>query len=269
MSGASSDRLRAIAYKALAVRPSQHRHLPGHHYVIREGASLLRAALPGFSRVTVFGGVPPPERIFAVADEFFAGVPGGYTVMLDGDAGHPMEDAVRARGWQLEHDEPGMVLPAIPEPPPPPPGLEIRRVTNQATLEDFWGEDEPVHPAPPDETELPVNLTRYFNPSLACALDPDIALFVGYADGRPVASAGLYRVDDIAEIGAVWTAPAYRRRGFGAALTWAALAEGKARGCVTAALRATEMGYPVYLRVGFVTVCRLRVYAPAPLPGAP
>jgi hypothetical protein len=38
------------------------------------------------------------------------------------------------------------------------------------------------------------------------------------------------------------------------------------RGCTAAVLKATAMGYPLYLRMGFVEVCRMRVYAP---PGAP
>jgi GNAT superfamily N-acetyltransferase len=255
--------LRAIAYRGLAIgHAPQHRHLPGHVLVEHDGLWLLRAGLPGFSRLTVFGDAVSPERAFALADEFFAELAGGYRVMVDGAAGHPMEAALRRRGWLVEDDEPGMVLPAIGAAPPAPAGLDIRRVTNETTLRDFWGEGEPEQPAVSAETGLPVNLTRYFNPSLACALDPDIALFVGYVEERPVASAGLYRVGAIAEIGAVWTAPEHRRRGFGSALTWAALAEGRRRGCVCAALRASVMGYPVYAGMGFETVCRLRVYAP-------
>jgi predicted GNAT family acetyltransferase len=83
---------------------------------------------------------------------------------------------------------------------------------------------------------------------------------------QPVATAGLYRKGEVAELGAVWTAESYRRRGYAAALTWTAIGEGRARGCNAAALKSSEMGYPVYTRMGFREVCRLRVYAP---PGAP
>jgi len=51
-----------------------------------------------------------------------------------------------------------------------------------------------------------------------------------------------------------------RRRGYGAAMTWAAIAEGVKRGCTAAALRATEMGESVYAAMGFVDVCTFRTY---------
>jgi GNAT superfamily N-acetyltransferase len=141
--------------------------------------------------------------------------------------------------------------------------LVIRTVTDTTTLQDFWGDADPEDL---DEHGQPVNLTQFFNPTLAYALDSDIGLLVGYAEGQPVATAGMYRKGAVAEIGAVWTHPAFRRRGYGAALTWAALVEARMRGCTAAVLKATAMGYPLYLRMGFVEVCRMRVYAP---PGAP
>jgi GNAT superfamily N-acetyltransferase len=257
----SADLL-AIAYRALGIPRSWDGRIERNAWTVREGVTLSRISIPGFSRATVLGEkTPAPERIFALADEFLADAPGGYTVMVDGNARHPMEEVLGARGWVLEHDDPGMVLPAITEPPPsPPPGLTIRSVTDESTLRDFWGDADPDAV---DATGVPVNLTRYFNPSVACALDPDVGLFVGYVENQPVATAGLYQKGDVAEVGAVWTASAHRRRGYGAALTWAAIQEGKARGCTAAALKSSEMGYPVYRSMGFVEVCRLRVYAPA------
>lgn len=258
----SADML-SIAYQALGTPRSRNGQIPGFEWAVREGVILTRTTLPGFSRVTVLGDTPPPDRVFTIADEYLGDVPGGYTVMVDGAAAHPMETAARSRGWVLEHDDPGMVLAAIPEPPPVPPGLTIRPVSDESTLRDFWGEADPEAV---DAAGVPVNLTRYFNPTVACALDPDVGLFVGYVGNQPAATAGLYRKGDVAEVGAVWTAPAYRQRGYGAALTWAAIQAGKARGCTAAALKSTDMGYPVYRRMGFIEVCRLRVLAPADAP---
>ena len=146
------------------------------------------------------------------------------------------------------------MLPRLPAlPPPPPAGLAIRRVADEEGLADFRAVSET------GERVLP---------SLAAALDSDVALFVGYADGRAVASSRLVRLGDIAEISGVVTTPAYRRRRFGAALTWAAVAEGAARGCTTAMLTATPLGYPVYVRMGFVPVCTYRTYLPPKTTGA-
>ena len=43
-------------------------------------------------------------------------------------------------------------------------------------------------------------------------------------------------------------------------MTWAAVAAGLERGCDVIILSASEMGYSVYLRMGFVPVCRYRTY---------
>jgi len=59
------------------------------------------------------------------------------------------------------------------------------------------------------------------------------------------------------------TMSAARRRGYGAALTWAALAAGREQGCVAATLTATEMGYPLYQRLGFQPAGVYRTYLPA------
>src|SRR5205085_2189550 len=69
--------------------------------------------------------------------------------------------------------------------------------------------------------ELTPDATDSLLPSLACALDPEIALLVGYLDGNPVSTAELFVVGTIAGITGVATVPAYRRRGLAAALTWA------------------------------------------------
>jgi hypothetical protein len=135
-----SDALVAIAYHALGLPRSKSGQIPGYEWTRRDGVTLTRTLLPGFSRATVLGETPLPERIFALADEYLGGVSGGYTVMVDGNAGHPIEQVLRARGWVLEHDDPGMVLPTIADPPPAPRELVIRRVTDESALHDFWGE---------------------------------------------------------------------------------------------------------------------------------
>jgi GNAT superfamily N-acetyltransferase len=266
-----TEALRALAHRALEIS-----HAPLQRYALdvryekREGIVFSRSTLlggPHFNKITVFNLDLPAERVLALADEFFAG-PGSYGVLIDADLGHPLEHLLRARDYRVDDEEPGMVLPSIPTPPAPPPNLTIRRVTDEVTLYGFWYANDPPPPVPgrPREALAPepfTNLTQFFNPSLACALDPDIALFAGYVDGRPVACSALYRVGEIAEIGAVGTMPAYRNRGIGAAMTWAAIAEGAARGCTTAALRASHMGFPVYRRMGFQTACTLRMYVPA------
>jgi len=201
---------------------------------------------PDFNYAVVLG-PEPPERVFALASAFFADT-GGYAVVVEAGAASETEAALQAGGWKLDEEEPALVLPALPASlPAGPDELEIRRVTDEAVFEDFFT----------------VSRTRHrFVPSLAAAMDPDVALLVGYVEGRPVATSRLTCLGDLAEITGVVTLPEARRRGFGTAMTWAVIAEAARRGCAAITLTATELGYPVYVRMGFLPVCTLRTYLP-------
>ena len=56
------------------------------------------------------------------------------------------------------------------------------------------------------------------------------------------------------------TMGAARRRGYGAAMTARIVAEGVAAGCDVAIVQASEMGRPIYERLGFRTVVHYRAY---------
>jgi len=60
---------------------------------------------------------------------------------------------------------------------------------------------------------------------------------------------------------AVGTLPQARRRGIGAALTWAAVAAGAERGHDTIVLQASPMGFPLYTAMGFRTVVSYASFA--------
>jgi GNAT superfamily N-acetyltransferase len=262
----SPDELRLIAHRALALRPSPlQRHHPGARHESREGVALNAWGMPGPSsnKAAVFGPAPPLDRVLALASEFFGDI--AFGVMVEADAGHPVEAELRSRGWSVVEDEPAMVLPELPAAPPLPPGLEVRPVTDADSRRDFITALIAGFSAPTAEglAEVPpAEELDALGPSLAAVLDPDIALVLGLADGRPVATALMHRVEEIAVIAGVATAPASRRRGFGTALTWAALAEGAARGCTRGALNGLGASYPMYLGMGFRHVCNHRTYAP-------
>jgi ribosomal protein S18 acetylase RimI-like enzyme len=114
---------------------------------------------------------------------------------------------------------------------------------------------------------------RHAMSSLAAAVgyadDATWVRWVGFLDERPVVTAGLMLAAGLAGIYNVATAPDVRRRGLGAALTATAVAEGRERGYEVAALGSSELGYGVYLRMGFEEICRDRVWVleqPAPSP---
>jgi ribosomal protein S18 acetylase RimI-like enzyme len=86
--------------------------------------------------------------------------------------------------------------------------------------------------------------------------------YVGYLDGRPVATAQLFVTDGVAGIYYVGTLEAHRRRGFAESITRQALNEGAAAGCDMASLQASPSGQAIYERMGFSAVSYYRTYVP-------
>ncbi|MFZ1023717.1 MAG: GNAT family N-acetyltransferase [Thermoplasmata archaeon] len=87
--------------------------------------------------------------------------------------------------------------------------------------------------------------------------EPHLRCFVGYRDKVPVATSLRFLSDGVVGIYGVATIPEARRQGFGAAMTLAALEDGRARGYDVGVLIATEMGEPVYRRLGFRELYRV------------
>lgn len=252
----------------------QLRHQRSGRYAIREGVILSAYDIPGpvFNTAAVFEPVASPDRVLTIAREFF-GSDRGWSVLVEADAGHPAGHPLEEwlRGWRVINEMPALVMAPILIAPPAPNELQIRQVIDEDGLRDYLTPlSDPVAAplaADPDEDALvPPNVDELLIRSLEIAQDPDVALFVGYVGGQVAGTAALYRTDGVAEIGGVAVAPALRRRGFGAALTWAAIAEGAARGCDVATLHATELGLPVYVAMGFMPFVVHRRYAPPPHP---
>ena len=124
-----------------------------------------------------------------------------------------------------------------------------------------------VHPIPPaPEPDTGVSVVPGLDPGVAdyvpssMAGDSDIRLFTAYLDGRPVGSSGAIRCGEVASVVAVGTVPEARRRGVGTAASWAAVEAGKEWDCRAVILEATEMGFPVYAKMGFRTITRYAAF---------
>jgi ribosomal protein S18 acetylase RimI-like enzyme len=87
-------------------------------------------------------------------------------------------------------------------------------------------------------------------------------LFVGYLNNEPVATNMLFNGGGVASVYAVATVPAVRGLGIGAAITLQPLLEARDQdGYKYAVLFSTEMGVPVYQRIGFrLTDVRINRY---------
>lgn len=150
--------------------------------------------------------------------------------------------------------DPAMVMAPLRRPPPLPPGLAIE-VTTRDTVERFHAANASAFDFPP----AALGAVRDLTPADMVA-DPDVRLFSGFVGGEPVACSIAIRSGDVAGVYAVGTAEPFRRRGFGSAMTWAAVAAGLEWGCRAGTLQASEMGEPVYRAMGFATVARYLTY---------
>jgi GNAT superfamily N-acetyltransferase len=89
-------------------------------------------------------------------------------------------------------------------------------------------------------------------------------LFVGRIDGEPVASSLAFAGGGAVGLYGVGTAPDHRGHGFGGAVSAAVVEWGHGRGERWAILHSTEMGEPVYRRLGFRPVGHLEQWVLRP-----
>jgi GNAT superfamily N-acetyltransferase len=137
-----------------------------------------------------------------------------------------------------------------------PPELEILRVTNAAAIDAHrqavtagFGSD----PAVARETACLDLIDR-----------AECVVYVGYAGGLPVTSGLGWRSGRTIGVYSIATVTPARRRGYGAAMTARVVADGMAAGCDAAALQASELGRPIYERLGFRTVVSYDAYVDPP-----
>jgi GNAT superfamily N-acetyltransferase len=92
----------------------------------------------------------------------------------------------------------------------------------------------------------------------------DVAVYVGYAHGEPVASGLGFRTGSTIGVYNIATVEGSRGRGYGGAMTRRVIADGVAAGCDVAILQSSQMGFPIYERLGFRTVVEYMGYVEPP-----
>lgn len=84
--------------------------------------------------------------------------------------------------------------------------------------------------------------------------------FLGRFHDKPVATSELFLSAGVAGLYFVGTLPGEERRGFGRAMTLAALRSARERGYHVGTLQATTSGLPIYRRLGFQEYYRIELY---------
>jgi GNAT superfamily N-acetyltransferase len=196
------------------------------------------------------------ETAFREAVAFY-GPKRPWRVLTDGPRTNEVARAAVGNGLRPLTSEPGMILDPIGTSPTRVPGLSIHTVQSRAELDDFatvWCSSFRI-PRFVFPLVLPAVLTE--DP----AHGAQSRLLVGYAGERPVACSSVVVTEAVAGVVSVGTTPDARGKGYGTALTWQAVEEGRHLGADVAFLGATAMGYSVYLKMGFRRVAEYPSWA--------
>jgi len=234
---------------------------------LRRDASIDRAVidLPALEFNGVFRSKLPRSEVAPVAEETIGlawahRVPVAWRVTPT----TPAETAValEAIGWHADRQVPVMATDLDTQPTSRRlrPGATVEEVT-AAALADWSRVVAVAFGCPEDFVHLPAGYDRDFG------LPGETALrrFLLRIDGEPLASSALLpgpAGSGLAGIYCVGTLEQSRGQGLGTVMTQTAMAAARDAGARVAVLQASEMGRPVYERLGFDTVGHIAVHFP-------
>lgn len=209
---------------------------PNCPHPVPNSATLLRPVTPDGA-----------ASLIARLDRFYAAGHGGPWMLW---SAWPTPDLAPLGCYLVGH--PPLMLRRPGEPPSLLPSeLRIVEVEDAATL--AVAESVAIDGYPLPELQ-PVRPGSLFDASW---LGGPLRIWVGYVDGRVIATASAYVDDAVTGIYLVVTLPEARGRGYGAAITARAALANPA---VPAVLQASDMGRPVYERLGFAALDRYSLW---------
>ena len=218
---------------------------------VADGASLEERA--GHSRMT-FSAVPLPvfnsvivtsSPSAGLADSIQETEAGGLPcgVQLQPGADPTVDAEVAALGFTTQEAMPGMTVTPAELQEDSPDNLEIVVAATTADLNDAALTAERGFGAPPGSM-------RPLYPEGALERD-DFLVYLGRVDGVTVTTAIGCRTGSEVAVFAVATPAEHRRRGYGGAVTAQAMRDGFQQGADLGWLQTSELGEPVYRRLGF------------------
>jgi N-acetylglutamate synthase len=199
-----------------------------------------------FNGAIALGPAPNPAETITAIQEFMSGRGVPWVLWARPGVADDLVRAGRGVGLVDRDGPPAMGLLPIPGLPAIPPELTVEVVDGVPGLE--------AHRHLMSRAfEIPEGLMAGLLPDTLLESD-EFTILLGKVSGQPVSTSLLSMSGDTAGVYNVATPNEHQRRGYGAALTWAAIGEGVRRGADRAILQASPAGLPVYERMGFITL---------------
>ncbi len=193
-----------------------------------------------------------PEERIDEAIAYFDGRRQPFIMRVPDGLDDGSERAAEARGLGYTDTLHGMALAPIPEVTSPQNAVDIRTVADARTVEEHVG-------LVAQSFGMGRELVRRLMPAKIIEHER-WQCYVGYVSGEPAAASALLVTGTAAGVYWVATAEKFRRRGLGEAMTWHAIRKGAKAGCRLAVLQPSDMGRPIYERMGFRVVSGYKTF---------
>lgn len=202
-----------------------------------------------------------PGQLIARAREFFGERGRGFSVWARGDlpADADLVEKAGAAGLQCVHEAPEMVLSDRVETRPLSADVELRQLSDEEEVEDYWQ----VAAASYTSLGFPPEVFGYYR-NRAGLLADNVAAFIAYLDGKPASIAMTIVSHEVAGVYWVGTLDEARGKGLAWATTAAATNAGFELGAEIASLQASPMGEPIYKAMGYETIFDYRLLLSPP-----
>jgi GNAT superfamily N-acetyltransferase len=204
-----------------------------------------------------------PAEVLATADDHFRPMSRGYVVWIRDHLDRDLEAACVAAGLFLRPPDeglPGIAIDHTIEMPPYNPDARLERVQDEAAARAYLG----IVAAGWNVADLPFELQERVLFSITSLNSPKVAAFVAYLEDEPVSGCMTYVSDGCAGLFWAATLPAARGSGLGKATFAAACRAGFEMGAVCSTAQASQMGVPIWRRMGFDVPTHYKRYLAKP-----
>jgi len=198
----------------------------------------------------------PPDDVLARAKDFFKGRATGYCVWIDAHTDDDLEDAAMKAGLAKVSgtEAPRMAIDHVPAPPDVASTVTLHEVVDEAGRQAYVD----VTVAAYADAHLRADVIRQQLSHVDSLRAEGVRAVVARDGDEPVAAAMVVVSAGVGGVQYVGTVPAARGRHLAELCTQWTVQAGFELGAQAAVLEASEMGEPVYRRMGFVELSRYR-----------